>query len=168
MCWHNSGINTLYNCGAPSNLGHLLNNCKKSLERYRFRHDSVLSHIVQKVVENKETSMNVYGDLDWWKINGGTVPPELVATGQMPDIVLLDKQKKTDSASWTDCPFWQQCHIFQKCRRPENWPLWPVNLRLESLGIQGPKYASLGRGSSWYCGLLFHLIKNSPPIHYTL
>ena len=54
----------------------------------------MLSHIVQKVIENKETSMNVYADLDDWRINGSTVPSDLVANGQMPDIVLLDKQKK--------------------------------------------------------------------------
>ena len=82
------------NCGAPCNLGHLLNNCQKSLDRYRFRHDSVLLHIVQKVIENKQDSMTVFADLEGWKVNGGTVPPDLVATGQMPDIVLLDKSKK--------------------------------------------------------------------------
>ena len=27
-------------------------------------------------------------------MNGGTVPPDLVATGQAPDIVLLDREKK--------------------------------------------------------------------------
>mgnify|MGYP007025700188 CR=1 FL=1 len=82
------------NCGAPCNLGHLLNNCKKSLDRFRFRHDSVLLHIVQKVIENKDDSMTIYADLEGWKVNGGTVPPDLVATGQVPDIVLLDRKKK--------------------------------------------------------------------------
>ena len=38
--------------------------------------------------------MIVYANLEGWKVNGGTVPPDLVATGQVPDIVLLDRKKK--------------------------------------------------------------------------
>ena len=38
------------NCGATSNLGHLLKGCKQSLDRFQFWHNSVLTHIVQKVV----------------------------------------------------------------------------------------------------------------------
>ena len=97
LAWWGVKVDTkcvIDNCGAPRNLGHLLNNCNKSLTRYRFRHDSVLSHILQKIIENKQTSMTVYADLEGWRVNGGTVPPDLVATGQMPDIVLIDKEKK--------------------------------------------------------------------------
>ena len=41
------------NCGAPCHLGHLLDNCNKSLACYSFQHDSVLSHMVQKIIWNK-------------------------------------------------------------------------------------------------------------------
>ena len=92
-------------CGLPSNLGHLLNGCKKSLDRFRFRHDSVLAHLVDKIVSSKEASMEVYADLDGWRVNGGTVPSDLVATGQMPDIVLLDRVKKTIVLLELTCPF---------------------------------------------------------------
>ena len=69
-------------CGLPSNLGHLLNGCKKSLDRFRFRHDSVLAHLVDRIVSSKTDTMEVYADLDGWRVNGGTVPSDLVATGQ--------------------------------------------------------------------------------------
>ena len=43
-------------CGAHSNLGHILSYCQKSLDRFRFWHDSVLLHIPQKVIKNIEES----------------------------------------------------------------------------------------------------------------
>ena len=38
--------------------------------------------------------MTIYADLDGWKINVGTVPSDLVATGHWPDIVRLDKKNR--------------------------------------------------------------------------
>ena len=49
--------------------------------------------------------MEVYADLDGWRVNGGTVPSDLVATGQIPDIVLLDRTKKTIVLLELTCPF---------------------------------------------------------------
>ena len=95
----------MQDCGLPSNLGHLLNGCKKSLDRFRFWHDAVLAHLVDRIVSNKPATMEVYADLDGWRVNGGTVPSDLVATGQIPDIVLLDRVKKTIVLLELTCPF---------------------------------------------------------------
>ena len=95
----------IQDCGLPSNLGHLLNGCKKSLDRYQFRHDSVLAHLVARLAAHKPVTMEVYADLEGWKVNGGTVPPDLVATGQRPDIVLLDRQNKIIVLLELTCPF---------------------------------------------------------------
>ena len=92
-------------CNLPSNLGHLLNGCKKSLDRFQFRHDSVLAHLAARIAAHKPETMEVYADLEGWQINGGTIPPDLVATGQRPDIVLLDRQKKTIVLLELTCPF---------------------------------------------------------------
>ena len=92
-------------CGAPSNLGHLLNGCKQSLDRFRFRHDSVLSYIIQKVVSTKQDTMKVYADLDGWRINGGSLPPDLPPSPQVPDIVLVDRTKKLVVLLELTCPF---------------------------------------------------------------
>ena len=77
-------------CGLPANLGHLLNGCKKSLDRFEFRHNSVLAHLVDKIVSTKPDSMELYTDLEGWRVNGGTVPSDQVAAEQKPDTVLLD------------------------------------------------------------------------------
>ena len=78
-------------CNLPCTLGHLLNNCSHMLDRYKFRHDSVLNHIVVRILENKPALMEMYADLDGWRTGGGTVPPSLVVTGQIPDLVLVDR-----------------------------------------------------------------------------
>ena len=54
---------------AVCTLGHLLNHCKHSLDRFRFRHDSCLSYLVKRIVANKADTMKVYADLEGWKIN---------------------------------------------------------------------------------------------------
>ena len=43
---------------------------------------------------SKPETMTLSADLEGWKVNGGTVPPDLVVTGQDTDIVLIDKQSK--------------------------------------------------------------------------
>ena len=50
---------------------------------------------MDKIVSTKPDSMELYADLEGWQVNGGTVPSDLVATGQKPDIVLLDRVQKT-------------------------------------------------------------------------
>ena len=116
-----AGINTLANlarwgvrvdgkckvqdCGLPSNLGHLLNGCKKSLDRFQFRHDSVLAHLAARIAAHKPETMEVYADLETWQVNGGTLPADLVVTGQRPGIVLLDRQNKTIVLLELTCAF---------------------------------------------------------------
>ena len=78
-------------CNALGSLGHLLNHCNMMLDRYKYRHDSVLNHIVKTVVEEKSQNTEVYADLQGWRVNGGTVPANMVLTDQMPDIVLVDR-----------------------------------------------------------------------------
>ena len=46
-------------------------------------------------------------------MNGGTVPPDLVATGQVPDIVLLDKKKKLIVLLELTVPFYSSVTSFK-------------------------------------------------------
>ena len=61
--------------------------------------------MVDRIVSSKTDNLEVYADLDGWRVNGGTVPSDLVATGQIPDIVLLDRVKKTIMLLELTCPF---------------------------------------------------------------
>ena len=35
--------------------------------------------------------MTTYADLNGWRVNGGTVPPDLALTEQIPDLVIIDR-----------------------------------------------------------------------------
>ena len=78
-------------CGQPCTLGHLLSCCKLSLDRFKYRHDSCLAYLVQKLVKTAPRGIKITADLNGWRVGGGTVHPDLVMTGQVPDIVIHDK-----------------------------------------------------------------------------
>ena len=101
-------------CNATCTLGHLLSACPKSLDRFTFRHDSVLSHLLNTIVKKKKEGIEVFADLNGWRINGGTVPPDLALTEQKPDLVVVDNsaaQKKVLLIELT-VP-WDSAHNFQ-------------------------------------------------------
>ena len=81
----------LEGCGAKSTLGHILSKCDVTLERRRYRHDSCLGYIVDTLKVNKPDHITFYADLEGCRVNGGTIPPELVLTDQVPDLVILDR-----------------------------------------------------------------------------
>ena len=53
-------------CCLPSNLGHL-NGCNRSVDRFQFRHDSVLAHLSAIKAALKPETMKVYADLEGWQ-----------------------------------------------------------------------------------------------------
>ena len=42
-------------------------------------------------LEKKPISMEIYADIEGAKVNGGTIPPNIVTTTQRPDLVIVDK-----------------------------------------------------------------------------
>ena len=78
-------------CPANGTLGHLLSGCKEQLDRYTFRHDSVLLHLTTVIKRKSKEGIEVFADLPGHQINGGTVSPSLALTEQRPDIVIVDK-----------------------------------------------------------------------------
>ena len=80
--------------------------------------------------------MNVYADLDGWRINGGTVPSDLVATGQMPDIVLLDKKKKMIVLLELTVPFDSSISSFKSAEDRKTDRYDRLTLDLKALGYK--------------------------------
>ena len=78
-------------CESFCTLGHMLSACSKSLDRFKFRHDSVLTHLLTTINKNKKEGVTTFADLNGWRVNGGTVPPDLVLTEQIPDLVIIDR-----------------------------------------------------------------------------
>ena len=84
-------------CGTRQTLNHILNCCGPSLRegRYTYRHDNVLSYISKCLDTSKYTC---YVDIEGSQTPAeGTLPPNVLVTNLKPDIVIMDKSKKTVS-----------------------------------------------------------------------
>ena len=94
-------------CGNHCTLLHILNYCKISLDQGRFdwRHDSVLKLLVSAVVEGKPPNLDMFADLQGYKINGGTIPADILCTLERPDLVLVERKTKTIFLLELTCSF---------------------------------------------------------------
>jgi hypothetical protein len=73
-------------------LHHLLNNCTAFLEdRYVWRHDSVITYIVETLKLEKPEHLDIFADIDGHRTNGLTIPSSVIITQQRPDIVCIDR-----------------------------------------------------------------------------
>ena len=82
-------------CGQKQTLNHILNCCPVSLNqgRYTYRHDSILNYIQTCLDSSKYTC---YIDLPGHQTqDGGTIPPEIMVTTLKPDLVIIDRQRKS-------------------------------------------------------------------------
>ena len=43
------------------------------------------------IIKNKKEEVTVYADLNGWRVNGGTIPHDMVLTEQIPDLVIIDR-----------------------------------------------------------------------------
>ena len=84
----------LEGCNSPSTLGHILSGCNKALDRFAYRHDSVLAHLAKTINQNKAEGVEMYADLNGYRVNGGTLPPDLCETQQRPDLVVIMKTSR--------------------------------------------------------------------------
>ena len=94
-------------CQNRSNLEHILNWCPVALTQQRFtwRHDSVLNHLTKELKKSTEDNLTIYSDIPGHKINGGTIPPDVLTTGVRPDIVILDRKSKKIDIFELTCSF---------------------------------------------------------------
>ena len=85
-------------CGkTPCTLFHLLNNCQTSVnqKRYDYRHDSILLFLYNMLMETKDkTNLEIYADLEGSRVNGVTIPNNIVTTGSKPDLVIINRSTK--------------------------------------------------------------------------
>ena len=83
---------------AQATLHHILNHCSCFLgesERFTWRHNSVLTFVVETLKERLPANMELYSDLPGHSINGGSLPPHIAITGSRPDLVIINKEEKT-------------------------------------------------------------------------
>ena len=83
-------------CSNQGTLEHILNFCSVSLNqgRYTWRHNTVLNHIANTILQNKPSYVEVYSDISGLDINSGTIPPDILVTQLRPDLVIINRQEK--------------------------------------------------------------------------
>ena len=59
------------------------------MDRFAYRHDSVLAHLLKTINKHKGEDMETYADLYGHRVNGGTIPPDLCETELRPDLVVV-------------------------------------------------------------------------------
>ena len=48
-------------------------------------------HLLEEIRGKKAEGLTAFTGLNGWRMNGGTVPPDLALTSQVPDLVLIEK-----------------------------------------------------------------------------
>jgi len=82
-------------CKNKGTLHHILNHCPEQLDRYLWRHNSIISYLIEVITSSQEfidQNMDLYADLDGWTINGQTIPPDILQCNSKPDIVIVNRQ----------------------------------------------------------------------------
>ena len=105
--WGKRTVSVCPLCSNHGTLEHILNFCSVSLTqgRYTWRHNSVLYHIANTIIQNKPPTLEVFCDIAGLDINGGTIPPDILTTQFRPDLVLLNRQEKTICLLELTCSF---------------------------------------------------------------
>ena len=54
----------------------------------------MLPHMISEMVKGKSDDITIHADLPGHQINGGSIPADIHATSQRPDIVIINRSKK--------------------------------------------------------------------------
>ena len=95
-------------CGNTQTLAHILSNCSVALDQGRFtwRHDSVLSSIINLVRPHLMQGMILFSDMPGYQApHGGTIPPHIITTNLKPDIVIIDEDSRRVIIFELTCPW---------------------------------------------------------------
>ena len=96
-------------CGGngKQTLHHILSSCSSALTqgRYTWRHDSVLKTLFNFIEGKLQEGFVIFADLAGKDAGGGhVVPPDILATSQRPDIVVVDRPNRKIFIFELTCP----------------------------------------------------------------
>ena len=95
-------------CGNTETLAHILSICSTALNQGRFtwRHNSVLSSIINLTRPYLRDGMRLYSDMPGYQApHGGTVPPHILVTSMKPDIVIVNELSQEVIIFELTCPW---------------------------------------------------------------
>ena len=95
-------------CGNTETLAHILSNCSTALSQGQFtwRHNSVLSSIINLIRPHLRDGMVLYSDMPGYQApHGGTIPPHVLVTSLKPDNVVINELSQEVIIFELTCPF---------------------------------------------------------------
>ena len=100
--WNKSSSDKCKICRNKETTLHILNGCKTALDdgRYTWRHNTIVNYIENNLDKEKYT---VRTDLPGHQAK--TLPPEIIITSLIPDIVIVDDKKKEVAIFELTVPF---------------------------------------------------------------
>ncbi len=81
-------------CTNTETLMHVLNNCQECLDRYTWRHNSVLLYIKNFLAKDMPENTQIFLDIPGHFKGISTVPVDITVTNQKPDMVIIDNSGK--------------------------------------------------------------------------
>ena len=89
------------------------------LDRYEWRHNGVLAYLYKEMMESKPAGITVFADIEGAKVNGGTLPPEIIITTQRPDLVIVNRTTTPPTVLLAEltCPFTRNIEAANKRKR---------------------------------------------------
>ena len=94
-------------CGNIETLAHILSNCSIALTqgRYTWRHNSVLTSIIDLVKPHLKDGLILYSDMPGYQApHGGTIPPHVLVTALKPDNFIFNEQNQEVFVFELTCP----------------------------------------------------------------
>ena len=82
-------------CKARETLHHTLNNCQEMLDRYLWRHNSIISYLYKVIKSDLAPSFQIYADIPGYHQGISTIPTDILITNLKPDMVIINRQNKT-------------------------------------------------------------------------
>ena len=95
-------------CGNIQTLLHVLSNCSVALDqgRYTWRHNSVLSSIINVIRPKLLDGMVLYSDMEGFQApHGGTIPPHVLSTSLKPDLFIINESARLAIIFELTCPW---------------------------------------------------------------
>ena len=81
-------------CQQRETLHHTLNNCEEMLDRYKWRHDSILNYLHCTIKDHLLPDYDIYTDLPSMYHGATTIPLDIIITTLRPDLVIVNRTLK--------------------------------------------------------------------------
>ncbi len=92
-------------CGQRETLHHVLNNCQYMLDRYAWRHNSILHYIYGHFTVQCSQQVSIYMDIPGLHDGISTIPADILVTNLKPDLIIVNRPEKTITLFELSVPF---------------------------------------------------------------